>query len=150
MANRTRVGGFTLIELIVTLLVIGLAAAVVGPSIGRTTESLRARAEVAGFSAFLRRAREQAVVSGRERTVTVDPDARLLTEQAGDQVRAQRTFSQQLIIQADPPEAVTVRFSPFGSSTGGSFRLSMAAGGAYRITIDPLTGRVVNRRDASR
>jgi type II secretory pathway pseudopilin PulG len=129
--------------------VIALAAAVVGPSIGRTTDSLRTRAEVAGFSAFLRRAREHAVVTGRERTVTVDPAARLVTENTGDTVRAQRTFSEQLTIQPDPPEAVTVRFSPFGSSTGGAFRLSVANGGAYRVTIDALTGRVMNRREAS-
>jgi hypothetical protein len=81
--------------------------------------------------------------------VTVDPAARLVTENTGDTVRAQRTFSEQLTIQPDPPEAVTVRFSPFGSSTGGAFRLSVANGGAYRVTIDALTGRVMNRREAS-
>jgi Tfp pilus assembly protein FimT len=130
--------------------VIALAAAVTAPSIGRTTESLRTRAEVAGFSAFLRRAREHAVVSGRERTVTVDPGARLVIEEGGETVRAKRTFSEQLTIEPDPPEAVAVRFSPFGTATGGSFRLSTVNGGAYRVTIEPLTGRVVNRREVAR
>lgn len=140
--------GFTLLELLVTLFVIAVAAAVVGPSIGRATEGLRARAEVAGFSAFLRRAREQAVVTRQEHTVTIDPATRVIRDEADSQVRAQRTLSDQLVIQADPPEAVAVRFSPYGASSGGSFRVSIPSGIAYRVTIDPLTGRVTNRREA--
>jgi prepilin-type N-terminal cleavage/methylation domain-containing protein len=51
--------GFTLLELIVTLIVIALAVGLAVPAIGRSTESLRVRAEVAGFSAMLRHARER-------------------------------------------------------------------------------------------
>src|SRR5205807_1038286 len=58
MGNRSEIGarGFTLIELIVTLLVVAVAIGLVAPAIGRSTEGVRARAEVAGFSATLRRA----------------------------------------------------------------------------------------------
>ena len=38
--------GFTLLELIVTLLVLALAAGIALPSIGRGTETVRARADV--------------------------------------------------------------------------------------------------------
>ena len=65
MGNRSEIGarGFTLIELIVTLLVVAVAIGLVAPAIGRSTEGVRARAEVAGFSATLRHAREQAITT---------------------------------------------------------------------------------------
>ena len=49
--------GFTLLELIVSLFVIALAVGLVVPAVGRGTETLRGRSEVAGFSAMLRMAR---------------------------------------------------------------------------------------------
>ena len=66
--------GFTLLELIVTLAVLALAVAVVTPAIGRGTDGLRARAEVAGFAATLRHAREQAITTQRPYRVVVDND----------------------------------------------------------------------------
>ena len=148
LANRP---GFTLLELVVTLFVIALATALVMPAIGRGTEGLRLRAEVAGFSAFLRRAREQAVTTREERAVTVDPAAGVVTDQAGrHQVRGRRPLPDRVTIEADPPAALTVRFSPQGSSSGGAFRLASLNGVAYRVTIDPLTGRVTSQREPSR
>lgn len=142
--------GFTLLELAVTLFVIALASAIVLPAIGRGTEGIRVRAEVAGFSAFLRRAREQAVTSRQERTVRVDPVGRLVTDEARDQVRARHALPERMTIEADPPAALTVRFSPIGSSSGGAFRLASEGGVAYRVTVDPLTGRVASRREPGR
>jgi general secretion pathway protein H len=139
--------GFTLLELVVTLFVLALATAVVVPAIGRGTEGLRVRAEVAGFSAFLRRAREQAITVREERAVTVDPAARVIVDEAGRQIRARRLLADRMTVEADPPEALTVRFSPQGLSSGGAFRLAGGNGVAYRITVDPLTGRVTSRRE---
>lgn len=140
--------GFTLIEVAVVLLVLGLATAVVGPGIGRGAEGLRARAEVAGFSAFLRHAREQAIVRRQTLEVRVDPDDRLLTLTAPgtDGVRASRRLAAGLSVQPDPPSAATVRFLPQGVSSGGRFRIEAAGRRSYVITVDPLTGRVTNRR----
>jgi prepilin-type N-terminal cleavage/methylation domain-containing protein len=45
--------GFTLLELIVTIAVLAVAAAVVAPAVGRGGDALKARAEVAGFAAAL-------------------------------------------------------------------------------------------------
>jgi len=69
--------GFTLLELIVTLAVLAIAAAVVTPAIGRGTEALQARAEVAGFAATLRHARERAIKVQRTHLVVVDPKGRV-------------------------------------------------------------------------
>lgn len=143
--------GFTLLELVVTLFVIALATALAMPAIGRGTEGLRVRVEVAGFSAFLRRAREQAVTTREERAVTVDPAGGVVTDEAGNhRVRGRRPLPDGLTIEADPPAALTVRFSPQGSSSGGAFRLASRNGVAYRVTIDPLTGRVRSLREPTR
>ena len=80
MGRRPQVApGFTLLELIVTLAVLALAVAVVTPAIGRGTDGLRVRAEVAGFAATLRHAREQAITTQRPYRVVVDNDGHRLT-----------------------------------------------------------------------
>jgi len=133
--------------LIVTLLVVAMAVGLVAPAIGRSTETVRTRAEVAGFSATFRHAREQAITTQQPFTVVVNPTSRLQTVTTGeDEVRWTRTFSARLKIEADTPSALNVRFEPQGNSSGGDFRLSAGAL-AYRVTIDAVTGRVKNRRE---
>jgi len=139
-----RAGGFTLLELIVTLAILAVVVALVTPSIGRGTEAVRMRAEVAGFSALLRHARERAIVSQKPQAVVIDLDAQRVSIRAGGpdgEVRETRALSDRLIVQATPPPALTVRFDPQGGSTGGDFRLSSGAI-TYRVTVDALTGRV--------
>ena len=140
--------GFTLLELIVTLLVIALAVGLAVPTIGRSTEAVRVRAEVAGFSAILRHARERAIVTRTAQAVVVDPAAHRVSRRVGGpdgDVREMRVLSDRLVIEADPPPALTVRFDPQGGSSGGDFRLA-TDGVVYRVTVDGLTGRVRNSR----
>ena len=134
--------GFTLLELIVSLLVIALAVGIVVPAVGRGTETLRGRAEVAAFSAMLRHARDQAITTRRGHAVVIDPAgrrARILA--TPDEVRQTRALPADLEIEAIPPQALTVRFDPNGVSSGGEFRLA-TKNVRYRVTVDPLTGRV--------
>jgi general secretion pathway protein H len=149
MGSRSEIGvrGFTLLELVVTLLVVAIAVGLVAPAIGRSTEAVRTRAEVAGFSAMFRHAREQAITTQQPHTVLVNPASRLLTVTTGEEdVRWTRALSTRLTIEAATPEALSVRFAPQGTSTGGEFRLSSGAV-TYRVSIDAVTGRVRNRRE---
>ena len=139
--------GFTLLELIVTLLVVAVAVGLVAPAIGRSTETVRARAEVAGFAATLRRAREQAITKRQQHTVVVDPVSRLQTVMTGeDEVQWTHALSARLTIEAATPDGLTVRFEPQGTSSGGEFRVTSGAV-TYRVTVDAVTGRVRNRRE---
>jgi general secretion pathway protein H len=134
--------GFTLIEVVLVLFVIAVAAAVAGPMIGRTTEGMRVRTEVAGFSATLRHAREQAVSTQRPHRVEIDPAGHRMTVVADeDDVRLSRPLSPTLAVEATPPLALTIRFETHGVSSGGDFRLSNGAM-VYLVSVDPLTGRV--------
>lgn len=141
-----RASGFTLFELLVTLVVLAVAVAVVAPTIGRATETVRARAEVAAFSALLRHAREQAIVTRERRVVSVEPLDRRVTLATPDGVREVRTLSPRLQIEAVSPTALGVRFDPEGTSTGGAFRVT-AGTVRYRVTVDAVTGRVRSERE---
>lgn len=144
--------GFTLLELLVVLLVLATAAALAAPAIGRSTDAVRVRAEVAGFAAMLRHAREQAIVTGRPHSVVVDPAAGQITIVAPaettseDQVLKRRSIPAGWGVDAPTPGALSVRFEPQGNSSGGDFRL-VVGGFAYRVTVDPVTGRVRSARE---
>ena len=134
--------GFTLLELIVALFVIALAVGLVAPVVGRSTETLRGRADVARFSAMFRHARDQAITTRRGHAVIIDPAGHRATIVAApDEVRQTRALSADLRIDANPPEALSVRFDPSGVSTGGDFRLTTARM-RFRVTVDQLTGHV--------
>ena len=134
--------GFTLLELLVTLLVLALALGVTMPAIGRGVEAIRARADVARFSAMLRHAREQAITTRRAHAVVVDPAGhRLLLVVGDDEVRETRALRPDLTVEPNPPNAYRVTFQPHGVSSGGNFRL-VTGGLRYRVTVDALTGRV--------
>jgi general secretion pathway protein H len=139
--------GFTLIELAVTLLVLGLAAAFVAPSVSRGLDGLRARSEVSGFAGYLRAAREQAVTRGEAQQVHLDATGRslVITAEGSQSVRSSRSFSHLLGISADPPDARTVTFQPEGFSSGATFVLVAPGSRRYVVTVDTLTGRVTAR-----
>ena len=139
--------GFTLIELAVTLLVLSLAAAVVVPGIGRSIGSVRARAEISGFAAYLRAAREHAITRGEAQSVRLDPETRslVITAAGSDAVRSSRSFTYLMRIESDPPEALAVTFAPLGFSNGATYRILAPGNRHYLVTVDPLTGRVSSR-----
>jgi prepilin-type N-terminal cleavage/methylation domain-containing protein len=141
--------GFTLLELIVTLSVVALVVGLAVPTIARSTDAIRARADVAGFSALLRHGRERAIVTRKPHAVVVDPAARRVSLLAGGpegEVRETRALPERLTVEAEPPPALVVRFEPQGGGSGGEFRLT-SGGVAYRVTVDALTGRVRSSRE---
>jgi general secretion pathway protein H len=144
--------GYSLMELVVVLAILAVAAAVVAPAVGRTADDVRVRAELAGLAAFLRTAREQAVARQQAIEVTLDPEARvLLLRRSGREgetgVQASLAVSALLRVEADPAMP-RLTFLPHGMSSGARFLIEAPGSRAYVITVDPLTGRVTTRRAA--
>jgi general secretion pathway protein H len=149
--------GYTLIETVVVLLVLALAAGVAAPAIGRGLDAIRLRAEVAGVASFLRAARAQAIAQRRDVEVDIDADGQTLvragrpgaTHRDGDPDRAVHHLSALVRVAADPPPARTVTFFAYGLSSGGRLRIESRDAVVYVVTVDPLTGRVATRRSES-
>jgi general secretion pathway protein H len=137
--------GFTLLEVIVVLLILSLGAAVSAPAIGRSLDSIRLRAEIAGFSAMIRHAREQAITSRRPHTVVVETGGHEIRVVDGEHVRRVRPLPSAWTIDTTP-RGLVLRFEPQGSSSGGEYHIVAGTIG-YRVTVDPLTGRVRSTRE---
>jgi prepilin-type N-terminal cleavage/methylation domain-containing protein len=139
--------GFTLIELVVTLFVLAVAAALIAPALGRSVDAIRGRAEVSGMAAYLRAAREQAITSGLPLEVRLIPETRtlMILVAGSDEVRSSRGFTTLLAIEPDPPTATGVTFQPQGLSTGALFRILAPGNRQYVVAVDALTGRVTYR-----
>jgi general secretion pathway protein H len=128
------VTGFTLIEMLVVLVILGLALAIVAGFVprGYTTVDLATGAD--GLANTLRLARERAVTRHQPVTFTATADGRFY---ALDSETRPLPPALSLSMAGIP----VIRFFPDGSSSGGTIWL--AAGGRTRLVrVDQLTGRV--------
>ena len=145
-------GGFTLLELLVVLSIIVLAAGLIAPNIGLTDNSAFT-ADVRKAAATLSYARRLAIVKAAPVTAELHSGAEL---EADDAVNALSTEQQQrhwrsefvqLRYQDDiQPDAVRVddiaiTFFPQGGSTGGTLHFSRNQRSAV-IRVSPITGRI--------
>jgi type II secretion system protein H len=67
--------GFTLIELIIVLIIIGAAIGLAAPRIGRSIDKMRMRSAVRRFAAVLRYTRQMAISRKKEYSVTIAQQA---------------------------------------------------------------------------
>lgn len=134
--------GFSLLELVIVLLIAGLIASLVLPSMSGTLESGRLRAGASDVRATFNLARTLAASGARERVVTfdlergayeVDGQGGLVPE--GVEIASARTGTETV----EQGEA-RVRFFPDGSAEEAEVVLTTASGGRLRVTVDPLTG----------
>ena len=137
-------------ELVVVLAILAVATALVIPAVGRASDEVRARAEVASVAAFLRSAREQAVTRQQALEVVVDRDSRgLLVQRAARDGQpaapTRQAFAALLRVEGSALSA-GVTFLPHGMSSGARFGVETAGSRAYVITVDALTGRVATQR----
>jgi len=136
--------GFTLLEMMIVLVIIGLATLLIG--LGRTplSPTTEGRAAAQTISGALRAARSEAVMTDRPVYFVLDTAQR--SYRWGQ--RAPQPLSPNLAVamltSTDQQIAVQVgriRFDPDGGSTGG--RIAIAGGGrVWQVGIDWISGRV--------
>lgn len=177
--SRSRAAAFTLLELLLVLGIIALAAALVAPNLGGVSaRSFSAQLREAG--AQLNAARRNAVISGQTTVISLQGAQResLQTESARPgsaqtestnpsapnsttwrSATAALAFSPNAVDPEDyafrdrdfePVPEVKISFYPEGGSSGGNILFAQNNDRAWAI-IDPLTGRVtVTTEEASR
>ena len=137
--------GFTLVELIVALAVVGTMLAAMPAALGRMYDTMQYRATVRDLLAELKGARLEAMSSGRPTVFAVDVEARRF----GTGGRQTREIPPGLEVKALVAESETaadgrmgIRFYPDGSATGGSIEIVRTSGAGLRLRVDWLLGRV--------
>jgi general secretion pathway protein H len=134
-----RCAGFTLIEVIVTLAILGLALIIVAGYKPPWSSGLGLKGTASELASGLRLARSEAIASNRP--VVFDLD---VTGGAGAKRRLPANLSIELLTiigENRGARAGDIRFNPDGSSTGG--RISLADGKQHvAVGVDWLTGRV--------
>jgi general secretion pathway protein H len=137
--------GFTLLELLVVLVIIGLVVALIPGFMLRSQPGLDVDVAARSLADALRQARSQAVLQNREQLFALDVEERLF-----------RVGEQRASVQIDKNIAITfqtarsllmsdtigrIRFFPDGSATGG--RIGLTLNGRHaEVLVDWLTGLI--------
>ena len=136
--------GFTLLELLIVLAIIGLVVALVPGFVLRSQPQLDIEVAARAIADGMRRTRGEAVLRNRPQAFALDVEARMF--RAGDETAVRiddgiavsfRTARSQLLGEG----VGQIRFFPDGSSTGGLIRLVQGNAQAD-VRSDWLTGLV--------
>lgn len=134
--------GFTLIEVVAVMLIIALVASLavtMMPGTGRGA----LKALTLQTAALLRRERLGAVLTGRDRQVSLDGERRVLVGDGGNMIAIPRDVVLE-VLGIDALWAgrqAVVRFTPDGASTGAVLKLSREKA-EYEIRVNWFTGGV--------
>jgi general secretion pathway protein H len=139
----SRQRGFTMLELLAAVTIVGLLLAVAVPASARFYESMQYRQAVRDVITALASARYSAVNSGRARDVSVDPAANTV-EFDGKRTRLPDALDVAIhsTRELNRDRLGVIRFYPEGGSSGGDIDLERDDGTGVRISVDWLIGRV--------
>jgi general secretion pathway protein H len=144
MASRGNQRGFTLLELLVVLAIIGFVVALVPGFVLRSQPQIDIEVAARAIADGMRRTRSDAVLRNRAQAFALDVEARVF--RAGDETPVRigdgialsfRTARSPLLGEG----LGQIRFHPDGSSSGGLIRLVQGAARA-EVRSDWLTGLV--------
>jgi len=79
--TRSKAGGFTLLEVLVALFIVGIATGVIGLAVGAGANEREIRNQVTGFDQWLESIRRNAVVRKQTYTITLEGRQALLARQ---------------------------------------------------------------------
>jgi general secretion pathway protein H len=141
-ARRAR--GFTLLEMLAVILLIGIAAAAVSISVTQGLASARINAASSELAGALRATRAQAIVRGQDQNFDLDIRANTYRDVRQHDVRLPKGLRLSITsAKEDQPDDHTarIRFFPDGSSTGG--RITLQSGRReWHVNVSWLTGEV--------
>jgi prepilin-type N-terminal cleavage/methylation domain-containing protein len=155
--------GFSLMELVIVLIIIGFSISLVMPSLSRFSKSVELKATAKKVSGILRYYRSEAAQKGKVHQVLFDPDLREViiqllestedksTNKKGEEMVQKNKYHlpdgiqiKELKIPSPqyPADFPAIEFYPNGGSNGGSILLDSQDQRGYRIKVHFLTGIV--------
>lgn len=142
-----RQAGFTLLEMLAVLAVVGIAFTLLASGVGRGLASARERQATAELVQSLRQAHSLAVIEGRAVALQLDLRTRCYhLEQRPPRCLQPGTALRVETAAGVAGEGAAIAFYPDGSSSGGNLQLSSAARHT-RIDVSWLTGSVSLAQD---
>ena len=147
--------GFSLIELVIVMVIVGLSLTLVMPNLSRFSNTIELKAATKKISGILRYYRSEAIQQGKVHQVLFDSNLREvriqsleLTEEkvlknkyplpAGVQIKEVNIPAPQY-----PDDFPVIEFYPSGGSNGGSILLDSPDRKGFRISVHFLTGVVM-------
>lgn len=140
--HRSR--GFTLVELLVVLMLMGLIAGMAAFSLSSNMQGAKTRAAVRDLTAALRYTRGQAIIGHQPQSLEVDVEARTYQAPKRPLIVLPKGLDMKLLTAARERTGDTkglIRFFPDGSSSGGRVTL-IRDHHEWRVDIAWLTGEV--------
>ncbi len=150
--------GFTLLEMIVVIAIMGIVSAMVMPGVGDGLRRWRLQASVREFATLLKFTRNQAVASrtplevvrdrGRQAYWLDRPEAGLPSPEEAVR-RGVRIYTLPeairfgtIAVRGSTPgmERMAIHFFSRGNSSGGEIQIQDEKGRSYVISVEPLTG----------
>lgn len=140
--------GFTLIELIVVLFIIAMAAALVGPAIDSGMRTREVRSAVRALASAVRTMQGDAVRTGKVQILVLDPAQNVIGVDGTDRAISLgevARLAELSDVTVDASGVARVRFFPNGSNTGLSVLVDdpdRPEDLGYVVHVDPLIGSV--------
>jgi len=140
-----RIIGFTLIEILMTLVIAAAITAISATAYSRLSSSAALKSTAQDILVTLRRARISAIAKSEEVAFSLDNDKRVYWVAGSER---QRSIDSSLDMQIFSAKGLSgnknvsqIRFAPDGSSSGGEIKISNGKK-VYSVVVEWLSGKV--------
>ncbi len=153
--SASKSDGFTLIELTIVLVVLGIAVGLAGLYIGKNSAAVDLKKFTREVSAVMRYARNHAVTEKKIYCLVIDRDEQMLrlysedTDYSNVTIVIEKEIPEMLEIgmQGNDSESTFVEFFPGGNTTGGVMEIVNVNGSRYFIIVNRITGKLTLEKD---
>jgi general secretion pathway protein H len=142
--RRAHQGGFTLIEMVAVVILLGIVLSVVSLSFSKSLSSAKVEAASRDLVAALRYTRGQAIVHGAQAALDIDMVSNTYQAPGKPIVRLPREMHMSLLTAETEQTSATsgrIRFFADGASTGGHISVFLGQR-EWRINVNWLTGQI--------